>query len=536
MEAPLEGPPDVSLAPVVAAWTAFVLALANWVVNVTVRLPRYLVFGGRRARGASQPALRPVSSEDALGDGALDYEEPDGTPRGWVERNPGLGGFRLEVQLAEGGPFEPVRCNSPEPVPLENAYFAGRMLFLLNTAPEDPAHAAHLAGKPRMFEMQIQGRCKERPTDGLLSLGAELATKPKLSFVTSTLVKGVMSFVQRRTSGLEWSFGGKGVTPFCAFPLTSGVDYLAATNPGDAPPALGGVLPEAQASRDARRSPATLADVQRLGDEATYSLSFYSSFIDFAGWRGANLPMGSPSLDSMVGDQPIDVVVFDHKPGGAPGEKRYWFRYRCRWDAELAAFARSPALVAKHARRLEHGLGDGDGAARASIDETGFGYVRSGEPATFAACAGDARPGLRRRTSGGGARTRGTRSPSPPSSSSSRGPARASGSASATLSASRPKATRTSASPRPRRRRRPSTAARCCGCARWPAAATTRRCGCCPSRPRPVIIPRPSRRTTTSASRSSAARARRRPATRPGSCRGPTPRASSSSWTAGACA
>ena len=38
------------------------------------------------------------------------------------------------------------------------------------------------------------------------------------------------------------------------------------------------------------------------------------------------------------GSQPIDVVVYDRDPADAT-KKRYWLRYRCRWDAALARFA-----------------------------------------------------------------------------------------------------------------------------------------------------------------------------------------------------
>ena len=34
----------------------------------------------------------------------------------------------------------------------------------------------------------------------------------------------------------------------------------------------------------------------------------------------------------------IGVVVYDRDPADAT-KKRYWLRYRCRWDAALARFA-----------------------------------------------------------------------------------------------------------------------------------------------------------------------------------------------------
>ena len=49
----MEGPPDLSLAPVFVALRALVVALSTWFVNVAVRLPRYLLFGVKRSRVAS---------------------------------------------------------------------------------------------------------------------------------------------------------------------------------------------------------------------------------------------------------------------------------------------------------------------------------------------------------------------------------------------------------------------------------------------------------------------------------------------------
>ena len=43
-------------------------------------------------------------------------------------------------------------------------------------------------------------------------------------------------------------------------------------------------------------------------------------------------------MHSLMGQQPIDVVVYDRDPLDAT-KKRYWLRYRCRWDAALARFA-----------------------------------------------------------------------------------------------------------------------------------------------------------------------------------------------------
>lgn len=269
---------------------------------------------------------------------------PD-TPEGWIMANPGLRGFVLELQLAEGGDFLALRPNSAAPIPFENDFFKGRLLFMLATVPPDCAHLAAL-NTARQFEMQIQGELKVEP-NGVLRMGAELTERPKLSMMTTTMVRAVMSFVQRRTAGLEWSLGDKTgpAKPYCAFPLTTGVDALV-RSASEAAPALGKTLPETEVDRSARRSMQD-ESLLRLDPGPTYSFAFYSGFVDFANWKVAGMPVGSPSLDSLVGEQPIDVVVYDW----VNNKKRYWMRFRLRWDTELAERAVTAAADLERRKR-----------------------------------------------------------------------------------------------------------------------------------------------------------------------------------------
>ncbi|CAH0374284.1 unnamed protein product, partial [Pelagomonas calceolata] len=304
--------PAISPAPVLIALLNLVHALVIWVVAVTVHLPRYLLFSKQRRI-------------------TIDVKEPTGENRRWCRENPGLRGFVLELQTPTGA-FKAYKCNSTEPHLIRNDYVDGKFSFLLAT---DPPVNNLLERTGRRFEMRIQGRCLITPTDGRLFVGAELQQRPKLNIATKALVKGAMAFISRRTPGLEWSLNDDGKAR-CAFPCATGVDLFVATHADQTPPDLRGELVEED--RNKRRA-SSLDNMPRFAaDGTTYTLTLQSSFVDFTKWRVANMPIGSPSLESLMGSQPIDVVVYDRDPLDAT-KKRYWLRYRCRWDAALARFA-----------------------------------------------------------------------------------------------------------------------------------------------------------------------------------------------------
>ena len=303
--------PSISPAPVLYALLHLVHALGTWCVNVTVHLPRYLLFGGPR---------RIVIHED----------DATGETRRWCRENPGLGGFVLELE--QNGTFAAQKCNSTEPHVIRNDFVEGKFSFLLATEP--PVNSL-LEKTGRRFEMRIQGRCLKDPTQGQLYVGAELQERPRLNIATTALVKGAMHFIAKRTPGMEWSLNDEGKAT-CAFPCATGVDFFRETKAGAAPPDLRGELVEA--ARSQRRA-SSLEEMPRFRkDGTTYTLTLQSSFVDFSRWRVCNMPIGSPALDSLIGPQPIDVVVYDRDPSD-PTKKRYWLRYRCRWDAALARCA-----------------------------------------------------------------------------------------------------------------------------------------------------------------------------------------------------
>mmetsp|Transcript_10904 Transcript_10904/g.28711 ORF Transcript_10904/g.28711 Transcript_10904/m.28711 type:complete len:1202 (-) Transcript_10904:26-3631(-) len=304
--------PAISPAPVLIALLNLVHALVIWVVAVTVHLPRYLLFSKQRRI-------------------TLPEKEPTGETRRWCRENPGLRGFVLELQTPSNT-FKAYKCNSTEPHPLKNDYVDGKFSFLLAT---DPPVNNLLEKTGRRFEMRIQGRCLTTPTDGRLFVGAELSQRPKLNIATKALVKGAMAFISRRTPGLEWSLNDDGKAR-CAFPCATGVDLFIATSEGQTPPDLRGELTEED--RVTRRASSLDNMPKFAADGTTYTLTLHSAAVDFTKWRVANMPIGSPSLDSLMGPQPIDVVVYDRDPADAT-KKRYWLRYRCRWDAALARFA-----------------------------------------------------------------------------------------------------------------------------------------------------------------------------------------------------
>ncbi|CAM9897434.1 unnamed protein product, partial [Laminaria digitata] len=133
-----------------------------------------------------------------------------------------------ELELFQLGNFDgPLKIvpNSPSPIPISNRYFEGSALLMVKREPMAPRYAHMFEGKNRMFEIQVQGRFK-RPPDGDLYISLEITDRMKLGLLAKGLCKLLLSFCQRMTSRLHYSFGDKDnkELPHIAFPLVASVD------------------------------------------------------------------------------------------------------------------------------------------------------------------------------------------------------------------------------------------------------------------------------------------------------------------------
>jgi hypothetical protein len=298
---------------------------------------------GRAASGGSPAAAGGVVPEAAV--------------RRSAPRAAGIPGLTIDLD------GKPLVANAPAALPFENELIKGEILFLMRTEPMDPTWAARFEGQQRQFEMQMTGQFKKLP-QGTLFMGAELQGRPRIGMVTSRLVTMVMNFAARKVLGMHWSLGEQSYkatdaksrklfeAPHAVFPLECAMDKLVvsrSTGEHDRPPKLGGDLVEPDDVREERRSGRSPVEWE-LGPH--YSFSFNSLFIDFVNWRCVNLPVGTVSLASVLGDQAIEIVVYDkieesgRRPGHVGDNKRYFFRSVMSHDQEAADAAAAAAAAA----------------------------------------------------------------------------------------------------------------------------------------------------------------------------------------------
>ena len=316
-----------------------------WWPVVAVALSMLLRADRAKDDDAEAPARGGAPSRAARADGATGGAVPAVAP---TARRPGVPGLSIDLNGAE---FLP---NSAAPLAFENDLIRGEILLIMRTEPVSALWSEYFEARPnQMFELQIQGSFKRLPV-GTLFMGAEIQSRPRVGKIMSRLITVVMNFVQRRMFGLHWALGEAEYAPTPAaralweaphivFPLARAMDRVVVTADGDDVPKLGGELDEPLEQRDARRQGRSPDVAWALG--STYSFSFMSQMIDFASWRVINLPVGNIRLASIMGDQGLDIVVYDlcedasRRAGHVGDNKRYFFRCAMSFDAEAAARA-----------------------------------------------------------------------------------------------------------------------------------------------------------------------------------------------------
>ena len=128
------------------------------------------------------------------------------------------------------------------------------------------------------------------------------------------LVGVAMAFVQKMSPGtFDYSITGSSSSsgaeekPHMAFGVETGMPRIVITKPGETPPELGQDLVE-DPEHLKRRVKTGLVD---WNTEDTYTMSMYSSYVDFLQWRTLNFPGIKPfGLARVVGPQPIHLTLY----------------------------------------------------------------------------------------------------------------------------------------------------------------------------------------------------------------------------------
>jgi hypothetical protein len=216
---------------------------------------------------------------------------------------------------------------------LDTDFFTGTMFLMIRT-PDDVSDykppvgsvadqvSDYFKDKRRQFEFQFQIKLKKLPT-GPLFLGCEIEQPLKLGLVQRALVSAILGIVQKMNA-VHFSYGidetgdvpgqtkmdkGEYERAHLSFGLEDGMDRIVVTKPGETPPKLGQALHEDPESIKNRKKNKFGAIHWNLED--TYTMAFWSAYVNFIDWKVIGLPGIRPfSISSMIGELPLTLTLY----------------------------------------------------------------------------------------------------------------------------------------------------------------------------------------------------------------------------------
>jgi hypothetical protein len=204
--------------------------------------------------------------------------------------------------------------NSQDAVPVETDLFKGRMLMLAKPVhPEDDPywHERLFSKRKRRFVFQLQGKFKRAP-QGTLYAGGEISNQMHLGLVAKGICGLLLKFVKAGSPDTHYSFGDSKdkEKPHIVVPAWSFFERLVVTKPGMEPPELGDEFVETEEAMAARKN---LKSQPHWNTEDTYSMSFYTMYLDFAKWQVVQVPVTSDiDLKTFWGNSFLRIVLFEN--------------------------------------------------------------------------------------------------------------------------------------------------------------------------------------------------------------------------------
>lgn len=222
----------------------------------------------------------------------------------------------LAVSLLEkNGKLQPgFPLNSREVVPVETDLFVGRMLMILRPIdPEDDPYWNDriFSKRKRRIVLQLQGKFKRAPI-GTVYAGGEISEQMRLGLVAKGICGILLKLVKSFAPDTHYSFGDNGAKekPHIVIPAWSFFDRLVVTKPGEEPPELGQDFFEPEESVVARKN---LKSRAQWNTDDTYSMSFYSMYMDLVKWQIVQLPVTSDiDLKTFWGNSFLRIVLYEN--------------------------------------------------------------------------------------------------------------------------------------------------------------------------------------------------------------------------------
>jgi len=237
-------------------------------------------------------------------------------------RNNGLDDLHL-IYVNSLGSGERVPTNK-RGFSIDDDFFVGRFLPMFRVADEPSEDDVegretytHFKDKKRMFEFQFQGRLKQRP-EGKLWISLEFDRPLKIGSIQRMFLQGCLNFIRRTNKCFHYSFGNEDTAgngtyekPHVAFAMEYALDRLVVTKAGETPPAFGGATRDIDEPNVADRKKGVPGSFPGWNTDDIYTMSIFSSYVDFVTWRILNLPgIRSFLMSSIFGSKPINVVYY----------------------------------------------------------------------------------------------------------------------------------------------------------------------------------------------------------------------------------
>ena len=219
----------------------------------------------------------------------------------------------LQVQMLEqGGKWQSdFPLNTQSPIPVETELFKGQILVIIRPPnPEDDPYWNEriFSKKKRKIIVQVQGKFKYEP-EGVIYAGAEISEPMKLGLITRGLASVLLRLVDSFNSNVHSSFGDAKERAHIVVPAYTFFERIVVTPPGETPPPMTEVFPESAESIAARQKKPSLG---QWNTSDTYSLSFYSMYIDLPTWKLVSLPVsGDISLKTFWGNSLLRICMYE---------------------------------------------------------------------------------------------------------------------------------------------------------------------------------------------------------------------------------